>query len=123
MRLDAKRAPRVPLRAAPERMIATALWRRLDTLGHDAARLARVASGWRLDLAIGQAADCPVVWLDAGEAAASELAQRYERIAPRRYRYQSPSARYDAVLEVMDNGFVRRYPGLWAARAVRPRRD
>jgi hypothetical protein len=67
----------------------------------------------RLALAVGEAADAPVAWLDVGATALVELPQRYERRAEAAYWYASPSHGYAALLEVTPEGFVRRYPGLW----------
>ena len=177
--------------------VAVALWRRLDTAGHDAARLSRTTQGWvlqgtaafrdesgpagiryevvldggwatlrgrvqgfiagqefddvitraggvwtfngqkvpglehlvdldfgftpatnlqqlrRVPIAIGQAADIPVAWVDAGGRTLVEMRQRYERIAERTYRYRSSTTGYHGVLELAPNGFAARYPTLW----------
>jgi uncharacterized protein len=71
----------------------------------------------RLALATGQAADAPAAWLDVSAGALSVLPQRYERRDEATYWYESPSAGYAALLEVIPIGFVREYPGLWQAES------
>jgi uncharacterized protein len=180
--------------------IASVLWRRLDTRGHDACRLERGAAGWMLDgaavfsekgmpaqlvyrltcdlawrmehgevrgwlggrsvefsvartsegvwtlngavvpgldncldldlgftpatnltqlrrsaLAVGQAADVPVAWLDPSADTLEVLPQRYERRGETTYWYEAPTFDYAALLEVSPVGFIQRYPGLWEA--------
>jgi uncharacterized protein len=68
----------------------------------------------RLALTEACAADVPVAWLDVAAGTLGLLRQRYERRAPGAWWYESPSAGYAALLEVGDDGFVRRYPRLWA---------
>ncbi|MGH8445757.1 MAG: putative glycolipid-binding domain-containing protein [Solimonas sp.] len=68
----------------------------------------------RARLDVGQAIDLPVVWFDIGQRTLVELPQRYERLSANTYRYASPSAHYEGVLELAEDGFVRHYPGLWA---------
>lgn len=65
------------------------------------------------DLAVGEEAEIPAAWFDVGESALVRLPQRYRRIAPDRYHYNSPTAGYEATLEMAASGFVRLYPGLW----------
>jgi hypothetical protein len=69
----------------------------------------------RIALGIGDAADVEVAWMDAESVSLTALAQRYERRTERTYGYASPSAGYEAELEVDEAGFVRVYPGLWEA--------
>jgi uncharacterized protein len=180
-------------------MMKSALWRRLDTPGHDAAHVVRTADGWRLEgnavfahergparlsywvdcapdwrtrhggvagwvgdhrckvdvtrsaagewqlgsaavdgldgcldldfgftpatnflqlhrcgLAVGEAADFPVAWLDVPDSSLIALPQRYEKRSPATYWYESPQGPYSAVLEISSSGFVKTYPGLWA---------
>lgn len=68
----------------------------------------------RVDVALGQAVDIPVVWFDIDEPTLVELPQRYERRDERTYWYESKTAGYEALLELADNGFVTSYPRLWA---------
>ena len=76
----------------------------------------------RVALAVGAAADVPVAWLDAGDAALRRLEQRYAHVAGDglggRYEYASPAFDYHETLEVLMNGFVRDYPGLWVAESA-----
>lgn len=65
------------------------------------------------DLAIGEEAEISAAWFDIGRATLTHLPQIYQRLAADRYRYSSPTAGYDAVLEMAASGFVRLYPGLW----------
>lgn len=65
------------------------------------------------DLAVGEEADIPAAWFDIGEASLTRLPQHYRRLEDDRYHYVSPTAGYEAELELAPNGFVRLYPGLW----------
>lgn len=67
----------------------------------------------RAALAVGQAADVPVAWLDVSVATLDRLEQRYERRSAATYWYEAPRFDYAALLEVDPVGFVERYPGLW----------
>jgi hypothetical protein len=67
----------------------------------------------RIGLAVGQAADVPVAWLDVAAGTIEVLPQRYERRATDVYGYEAPRFGYAADLHVRPSGFVRRYPGLW----------
>jgi hypothetical protein len=67
----------------------------------------------RLGLAIGQARDCPVAWLDDAARTLTALPQRYERRSELTYWYESPTTPYAALLELTPAGFARVYPGLW----------
>ena len=68
----------------------------------------------RAALAIGEAADVPVAWLDVAPGTLSRLEQRYRRLTETSYDYQAPRFEYHAVLEVTPAGFTRSYPKLWA---------
>lgn len=70
-------------------------------------------------LAVGEEADIPAAWFDIGEPALVNLPQRYRRTAEDRYRYSSPTAGYEATLELAPNGFVRVYPDLWEMEPLR----
>ncbi len=65
------------------------------------------------DLGIGDEAAIPAAWFDIGEATLVRLPQHYRRLAADRYHYSSPTAGYEATLEMAASGFVRLYPGLW----------
>jgi hypothetical protein len=69
----------------------------------------------RVALAVGEAADVPVAWLDVTSGGLEVLAQRYERRTATTYWYEAPRFGYAAELEVTAAGFPRRYPGLWVA--------
>jgi uncharacterized protein len=69
----------------------------------------------RSALAVGQAADVPVAWLDPSAGTLEVLAQRYERRGETTYWYEAPKFDYAALLEVGPSGFIQRYPGLWDA--------
>jgi hypothetical protein len=69
----------------------------------------------RLALGVGGAASVSVAWLDAPSSGLDVLAQRYERRTVATYWYEAPRFGYAALLEVSPAGFVRQYPGLWAA--------
>ena len=70
-----------------------------------------------LALAIGDAGEAPVAWIDAPEGVLQPLDQRYERRAAGAYWYVSRQHAYEATLLVRDDGFVREYPGLWVEEA------
>jgi hypothetical protein len=67
----------------------------------------------RIALAVGDAADVPVAWLDVPAGTLLRLEQRYHRVTDVRYEYAAPRFGYHAELEVSPAGFARRYPGLW----------
>jgi hypothetical protein len=69
----------------------------------------------RAGLAVGEAADIPVAWLNVEAGTLTALAQRYERRSAAEYWYEAPRFGYRAMLEVDPSGFIRRYPGLWQA--------
>lgn len=69
----------------------------------------------RLALGVGQAGAAPAAWLDLDSLALEHLDQTYERRSPTSYWYDAPRFDYHALLEVAENGFVRRYPSLWEA--------
>jgi hypothetical protein len=69
----------------------------------------------RIDLAPGASVDVPVAWIDLAEDRLSAMSQHYERLTATTYRYESPTFDYEAVLDVDEHGFVRRYPSLWEA--------
>lgn len=71
------------------------------------------------DLAIGEEGEIVAAWFDIGERTLVRLPQRYRRVAEDRYWYSSPTAGYEATLELAPNGFVRVYPGLWEMEPLR----
>jgi hypothetical protein len=71
----------------------------------------------REHLRVGDAADLPVAWLDLPAASLARLPQRYHRRTDTTYWYESPTAKYAAMLEMAASGFAAEYPGLWRLRA------
>jgi len=67
----------------------------------------------RIALNAGQSADVPVVWFDLDSASLIELPQIYQRRSESSYWYEAPTVPYRGLLEIVPNGFVRFYPGLW----------
>jgi uncharacterized protein len=67
----------------------------------------------RITLKSGQRAEVPVVWFDLDSASLVELPQSYERRSEASYWYEAPTVRYQGLLEIAPNGFVRSYPELW----------
>jgi hypothetical protein len=67
----------------------------------------------RMALPIAQCRTLPVAWFQLDPASIAELPQLYERIAQTSYRYVAPSCGYEGLLELAENGFIRRYPRLW----------
>lgn len=65
----------------------------------------------RLNLAIGQAADLYVAWMDADQAGLVRLWQHYRRLDALTYAYEAPD--YKATLVFSEAGFVADYPRLW----------
>ena len=65
----------------------------------------------RLDLAVGQAAELHVAWMDADQAGLVSLWQYYRRNGALTYAYEAPE--YKATLIFSEGGFVADYPGLW----------
>ena len=66
----------------------------------------------RLALAVGDERPVRAAWLRFPSFRFEPLDQTYHRLAPDRYLYRSGGGRFEAELEVDENGFVRRYPGL-----------
>lgn len=67
----------------------------------------------RAALQVGERAEFSVAWFDLGKEKLTELPQIYERRDETHYWYESPTAGYQAMLEMADSGFVRLYPDLW----------
>ena len=67
----------------------------------------------RVALAVGDAAEVPVAWLDAGADTLELLLQRYERRDEAAYWYEAQRFDYQALLWIEASGFVGDYPGLW----------
>jgi hypothetical protein len=67
----------------------------------------------RVGLAIGEAADFDVAWLEAGDEKLVRLPQEYRRVSEFDYDYNSPTADYRATIVLAPSGFAADYPGLW----------
>jgi hypothetical protein len=67
----------------------------------------------RVKLADGETAEFSVCWLDPSVDTLTTVPQRYERRGDAAYWYEAPTFGYKALLEIAENGFVRRYPELW----------
>jgi hypothetical protein len=67
----------------------------------------------QLNLAVGQAADLPVAWMDVPPCGLRILSQRYERRGELTYWYEAPGFGYAALLELGRDGFVEHYPESW----------
>jgi uncharacterized protein len=72
----------------------------------------------RLALAVGQAADVAVTWLDVSAETLVLLPQHYARRTGATYWYESPTSDDTALLEITPAGFVSRYPDLWETDAT-----
>jgi uncharacterized protein len=66
----------------------------------------------RLDLDVGQSAEVQAAWIRFPGLDMERLDQRYTRLAPDRYLYESASG-FSRELEVDDLGLVVTYPGFW----------
>jgi hypothetical protein len=66
----------------------------------------------RLDLEIGAEADVQAAWLRFPSFALERLDQRYRRVGPETYRYESAGGTFVSELEVNVAGFVTLYPNL-----------
>jgi len=67
----------------------------------------------RLNLAVGESRELTAAWVRFPELTVEPLAQRYTRLAERRYRYESIVSGFTAELEVDDLGLVINYEGIW----------
>lgn len=67
----------------------------------------------RLNLAVGESAEVTAAWVRFPELTVEPLRQRYTRLAPDRYLYESLVSDFKAELTVDDEGLVTRYPGGW----------
>jgi hypothetical protein len=71
----------------------------------------------RLNLEIGQSREVAAAWLKFPELTLEVLPQRYTRLDPQRYRYQSGTG-FSAELLVDDLGLVTTYPDGWERAAT-----
>lgn len=69
----------------------------------------------RLRLSAGQRAEVTAAWLRFPELTLEPLAQAYQRLEDRLYRYEAPATSFAADLAVDSAGIVVRYPGMWEA--------
>jgi hypothetical protein len=65
----------------------------------------------RLNLAVGEEKEVRAAWLRFPSFRFEPLEQSYRRISLDRYQYRSAGGRFEAELDVDENGFVTRYPG------------
>ena len=66
----------------------------------------------RLQLAVGEEKEVRAAWLRFPSFRFEALEQTYRRLSANRYRYRSAGGKFEAELDVDENGFVTRYPGL-----------
>ncbi len=74
----------------------------------------------RLELGVGESRDVTAAWVRLPDLAVEPLSQRYTRVEPDRYRYESWGAhgsRFTAELEMDELGLVTRYPPAWEREA------
>jgi hypothetical protein len=67
----------------------------------------------RIPFGIGQSVDIVTAYIDVPGLVVSASPQRYTRLAPNRYRFDSRDADFSREITVDDEGFVVDYPGLF----------
>jgi hypothetical protein len=67
----------------------------------------------RVGLALGQSLEIVAAYIEVPSLRVSADRQRYTRIAPSMYRYESHDGTFVREVEVDDEGFVTQYPGLF----------
>jgi uncharacterized protein len=67
----------------------------------------------RLNLSVGQEAECPVAWLREDANDLVVLPQTYRRLDELRYEYRAPTLDYQATLLLTSSGFAQDYPTGW----------
>lgn len=67
----------------------------------------------RLGLAVGASAEVTAAWVRFPALIVAPLRQRYTRLAPDRYRYESLESGFTTELTVDDQGLIAHYPGGW----------
>lgn len=77
----------------------------------------------RLALRMGGSADAPAAYLDFPSLRLRLLPQRYRRVAPRAYDYESPAHGYRATLVVDAHGAAVDYPGVFRAVDARAAKE
>jgi hypothetical protein len=69
----------------------------------------------RLGLEIGAEAEVHAAWLRFPSFKLERLDQRYRRVGPETYRYESAGGAFVTEIDVNSAGFVTRYPNFWEA--------
>jgi hypothetical protein len=69
----------------------------------------------RFGLGIGESGDLVAVWIRFPDLSLWRVHQRYTRVDPHRYRYESLDTGFQAELTVRDDGFVEQYADIWRA--------
>ena len=72
----------------------------------------------RLRLGIGERADVTAAWVEFPTLNFKPLEQSYFRSRRDIYHYESAGGKFERDLNVNEEGFVTRYPGLWELEAV-----
>ena len=67
----------------------------------------------RLGLEIGAEAEVHAAWLRFPSFKLERLDQRYSRVSPETYRYESAGGAFVTEIDVNSAGFVTRYPNFW----------
>lgn len=75
----------------------------------------------RLSLEVGQSSEVTAAWVRMPDLALLQLPQRYTRLSPTRFRYESRGGSFVAELETDELGLVTRYPPAWERVAVTSR--
>jgi hypothetical protein len=71
----------------------------------------------RLNLKVGQKATVKAAWLRFPSFTFETLHQTYERVADRKYRYESGGGRFTAMLNIDGDGFVTNYGELFTTES------
>lgn len=72
----------------------------------------------RLALEVGQGRDVTAAWVRMPDLSLVTLPQRYTRLTPSRYRYESNGGSFTAEVETDEHGLVLTYPPGWERVAV-----
>lgn len=72
----------------------------------------------RLSLQVGQSSEVTAAWVRMPELELLTLPQRYTRLSPTRFHYESHGGSFVSELETDELGLVVRYPPLWERVAV-----
>jgi len=72
----------------------------------------------RLGLAVGASAEVAAAWVRFPDLTVEVLPQRYTRLAPERYLYESRGGAFQAELDVDELGLPVRYPPFWERAAT-----